>query len=198
MRKKYITIQESFTVDLTNLLLDIANLNPDDTVCDPFAGAGLVGLEAYKRKINSINIEKDKATFNKMKSNFSSITSMQSKTFYQSILGDSESININKEISAIITSPAFTISETKNPFGSEGDYSKYAKQLTRIFNNFLPLLKKDGKIIVVIGRDIFRNKIVKVNELFKNEMLSSGYRLIKEMLKTGTTRETKILIFTHR
>jgi kynurenine formamidase len=196
MKIRFSTIPESFTEELVEELISLADVKKGAIICDPFAGAGLVGLIAGKNDIQSVNIEINPRITKIMKKNFLKLKKFSPKIAKAEIIGaDSETAIINKKVSAIITSPPFTLSQTPNPPKSLRAYQNYVGKLGRIFKKFLPLLDPRAKIIIVIGRDIFKGKEVVLSAMFIEELSSVGYKLLSSQLKPGTARETKILIF---
>lgn len=191
------TIPESSSIDQVDFLLSKAKLTTKDTICDPFAGAGIVGLQAALKGIRSINIELDREIFLIMKSNFRKLDKSIA-SFANLIYGDSETVEINEKLSAIITSPPYTLSQTLNPPISINEYKEYIQKLGRIFKKFFPLLLPDARVVVLIGRDRFKNKIIPIHDIFTKEMIRIGYKLLSSKIREGSTRKTKIIIFTKR
>lgn len=53
----WLKYKEGFSADLVNLLLDEMNLEPGDTIMDPFFGSGTTGLVCKMRGLNSIGFD---------------------------------------------------------------------------------------------------------------------------------------------
>ncbi len=200
MRSSYKTefqnIKESSTLSLAKILLSKIRLSQGQVICDPFAGAGTFGLQAAVENISSINIESNKKVYLTMKSNFKQLKSKKPGIAQFTLIHvDSEKVKIDGMISAVITSPPFTLSDTANPPRTIAEYKIYIKKLERIFKRFIPILTREARIIVLIGNDKHNGKTVTISNWFTQALKHIGYHLISSEIRPEDKNQTKILTF---
>ena len=187
----------SFTLNEALKYIDIAGIKSRQVVCDPFAGAGILGIACELLGIKSINIEKDSANFSILKKNFSSIRQLlpNKSIRAQNFNADSEKVILNSQIDAIITSPPFTLYKTYGNIMSLKDYQQYINKLALIFKKLKPFLKSDAKILIKFGNDIYKSQKVPLKKKLIEVLSQVGFTLTnKNSIKEVPSDKKKFCI----
>lgn len=142
---------------LAQIMINLANINPDETILDPFCGSGTILTEAmlmgYKNLIGSDVSEKaindTKININWIKNNFCPLDKRGwgDFSFFHSSINDLSKYVQLESIDAIITEPYL------GPQRGKIEIKQVLKELNNLYNKALiefdKILKSDGCIVMI-------------------------------------------------
>ncbi len=161
---------------LAQIMINLANINPDETILDPFCGSGTILTEAmlmgYKNLIGSDVSEKaindTKININWIKNNFCPLDKRGwgDFSFFHSSINDLSKYVQLESIDAIITEPYL------GPQRGKIEIKQVLKELNNLYNKALiefdKILKSDGCIVMIWPIFCLHQKQNHLNPLLNN------------------------------